>query len=175
MMEIRRDEFEADEPKERRVLRVKSADVKTAKSPWILETLAIGSCVAVSLYDPLQKIGGLCHSLLPEPNSEDEPLSAKFTSDALEIMVDELKKEGVSPERLQAKIIGGANLFDVLAENDELCMGKRNVKAARTTLDKLGITVAGEDVGGACGRSMAFHTDTGIVRIRSIDSMEKVL
>ena len=175
MAEIKKDEFEAEELKERRVLRVKTADVKTARSPWILETLAIGSCVAISLYDPVEKMGGLCHSLLPEPNADDEPPSPKFTTEALDIMVEDLRKDGASSDRLQAKIIGGANLFQSLGESEELSMGRRNVEAARTVLDKLGVHVAGEDVGGTLGRSMSLHTDTGQVRIRSADGAEKVL
>jgi len=175
MTEIRKDEFEAEEPRERRVLRVKSADIKTARNPWILETLAVGSCVAVSLYDPIEKIGGLCHSLLPEPNADDEPPSPKFTTEAVDIMMEELRKEGASPDRLQAKVIGGANLFESLGESDELSMGRRNVESARKALEKLGVRVAGEDVGGCLGRSMALYTDTGEVRVRSADGAEKVL
>jgi len=175
MAEISKDEFEAEESKERRVLRVKTADIKTARSPWILETLAVGSCVAISLYDPVEKMGGLCHSLLPEPNADDEPPSPKFTTEAVDIMMEDLKRDGASSKRLEAKIIGGANLFEALGEGTEMSMGRRNVEAARTALEKLGVRVVGEDVGGALGRSMALYTDTGKVRIRSADGTEKVL
>ena len=88
--------------------------------------------MAVCLYDPVKRIGALCHSLLPERNAEDRPPSPKFTTEAVDMMVKDLTEEGASLDALQAKVVGGASIFEALAEYEDLRMGEKNVQAARS-------------------------------------------
>ena len=48
-----------------RRLQVGIAELEVARAPATLKALALGSCVAVILHDPVVKAGGLAHVLLP--------------------------------------------------------------------------------------------------------------
>ena len=157
------------------VLQVKTAELKVARSPCILETLAVGSCVAVSLYDPVNKIGSLCHSLLPGDPQGDMVGSLKFVGEAVKAMASTMGQEGASPEDIQAKVFGGATLFGCFEDEEAFLVGEKNVETARSSLKELGIAIVAEDVGGNQGRNVEFNTEDGRVTIRCASGTEKVL
>src|SRR5450759_1725317 len=90
------------------------ADYVVVHNPAVLVTIGLGSCVGISIRDPVARFGGLAHILLPsikESNNKATPL--KFADSAIEIVVDSLLKKGCIKSRLEAKIAGGASMFSI--------------------------------------------------------------
>lgn len=157
-------------------IQVGIADYKIARTPGRLITLGLGSCVGVSLYDPVVKIGGLLHVMLPDStqfNSAARP--AKFADLGIPLLVRELQKAGAADKRLQAKLVGGAQMFSGLDGMTALNIGQRNVEKSRSVLRELGIKILAEEVGGNRGRTMILDTADGRVTIRMLGSVQKVI
>ncbi|MBE3588280.1 MAG: chemotaxis protein CheD [Thermoanaerobacteraceae bacterium] len=157
-------------------IQVGIADYKTAREPARLITLGLGSCVGVSLYDPALKLGGLLHLMLPDSTQfTNVTKPAKFADLGIPLLIQEMQKEGASPSRLKAKLVGGAQMFSGLDSKMILNIGQRNVEKARQMLKEYGIPILAEEVGGNRGRTMIFDTSTGQVSIRMLGNKLKVI
>lgn len=147
---------------------VRISDFAIGRTPAVLITQGIGSCVAVCLYEKEKKIGALVHIMLPKTikitTDGDRVNPLRFVNTALPIVIGELEKVGVTKEGLSAKLVGGAHMFRVLggAQDD---LGAKNVKAVEEILIGSGIKIDNEDVGGNVGRSLEFDLETGVVKI----------
>ncbi|MHB8709870.1 MAG: chemotaxis protein CheD [Desulfuromonadales bacterium] len=148
--------------------RVGIAELRIGRAPEVLKAYGLGSCLAIALYDPGLCIGGLVHCLLPQRRRGD-PLSdvGKYVDAAICLMVEELTRAGADPARLQARIAGGANMFETEYLTLMHSIGVRNARCARETLQELGIPLAGEDVGGNRGRTAVFELATGRMLVYS--------
>jgi chemotaxis protein CheD len=141
----------------------------------MLVTLGLGSCVAIMLHDPATRAGGLAHHLLPEPGlARDASNPFKFASTAVPSLVEELRALGMRG-RPEARLAGGAAMFATLMVPGTLNMGERNIRAAREALQKAGIPIRGEDVGGDYGRSVRFRVGEGRVLVSSVGRGDVVL
>ncbi len=131
-----------------------------------LITLALGSCVAVLLYDPVPKAGALLHLLLPsQAMSRDRSNPGRFPETAIPLALAELEGLGAQRERMTAWLVGGASMFG--PGPAALAMGGRNVVAARQELASQHIPVIGEDVLKRHGRSVYFTLEDGRIEVRS--------
>lgn len=131
----------------------------------VLTVHGLGSCVAVCLYDPLTRCGGLGHVVLPAVlmrRPGDPP--SKFADTAVGWLREEMARQGAAASRLVAKIAGGASLFDLSAVRGP-SIGERNVAAVREALAEAGIPLVAEDVGGTTGRTVAFRLSDGRVEV----------
>lgn len=152
------------------------AMMKIAKPPDRLYSLGLGSCVGVAIYDPLAKIGGLIHILLPSIKELGPGHSrTKFADSGISDLVDALLKAGASKSRLKAKIAGGATMFAIRSNSPLSAIGKRNVESCRETLAFLGIELIAQDTGGNTGRTIYFDIETGNLKIKAVDKPEKVI
>ncbi|WP_306536451.1 chemotaxis protein CheD [Geobacter sp.] len=153
-----------------KIISVSISEFKVAIAPAVLVTYGLGSCVGIALYDPEARTGGLAHTLLPAPVRDTQGVekSAKFTCWAVDLMVDELVKCGCAPERLVAKLAGGATMFESQYRSTHGGIGERNVAAAKAALERCGIPLVAEDTGGDYGRSLEFNTATGIIMVRAL-------
>lgn len=149
---------------------IKIAEYKAASSPEILQTFGLGSCVAVTLYDPVAKIGGLSHFMLPTSKGRTKAIRkpGKFVDLALKLLIEEMQALGAVATRLEAKLIGGASMFKNITDPNTIAMGQRNIEAARNILASFNIKIVAEDVGEDYGRSVYFYIENGIVNIRSV-------
>jgi len=146
------------------------SDYKTSKAPDTLVTYALGSCVGVALYDPWGHIGGLSHVMLPSSSLRtaggiDDRM--KYADTAIPDLAGELERMGARRGSLVAKLIGGANMFNLKGSSFVDTIGERNVAAARSELMRLGIPIVAEDVGSNYGRTVFFQLDDGKVQIHS--------
>ncbi len=130
----------------------------------VLKTIGLGSCVALALYDPSQRIGGLAHVMLPRSNN-GTVRSAKYADQAIEMMLERMEMLGSDRSRVIAKIAGGAQVFKHMTM-DVLRIGDRNVEAIRQTLRDFGIRLVSEDVGGNQGRTVYFFTTDGRMLVK---------
>lgn len=157
-------------------IQVGIADLKLTKEPGRLITLGLGSCVGVSLYDPIIKVGGLLHVMLPDStqfNNVNKP--SKFADTGIPLMIQELQKFGARVSRMQAKLVGGAQMFSGLDEKMTLNIGLRNTEKSREMLSKFNIRILAEEVGGNRGRTMIVDTASGQVTIRTMGNKLKVI
>lgn len=141
------------------------SDMKIAKTPDVLITYALGSCVGTCLYDPVAKIAGLSHVLLPEAAiCKNDSNVMKYADTAVAELVRTMEREGAMRMRLTAKIAGGAKMFATTGTG----MGERNVTAVKTQLQMLGIRIVAEDTGSNYGRTVEFHPEDGSVLVKSV-------
>ena len=153
--------------------RVRMAEYAILKSPGLLVTVGLGSCVGIALYDKRKKIGGLVHIMLPENKKGLKP--AKYADTGIPLIIEELVKKGAKRHRLTAKIAGGAQMFSMKGNTPSLQVGKRNIEKVRKILKEEKIDLIGEDVGKNYGRTMKFYTSDGKVLISSHRSDDNIL
>lgn len=163
---VLRDNQETEVPVE---VRVGIAQWRVAASPLKLITVGLGSCVGVTLFDSMLRLGGMVHIMLADSTLfRDVSNPAKFADTGVPLLVEEMLARGASRLRLQAKMAGGSQMFQFSgAGTSQLNIGPRNVEQCRKVLGQLGIRVVGEDIGGSIGRTMILETRTGAVTIRS--------
>ena len=124
----------------------------------VLTTL-LGSCVAACIWDPIMKIGGMNHFLLPGETDAQFRSSERYGVHLMELLVNALLREGASKSRLNAKLFGGANMNSALAD-----IGARNADFARNFLTNEGITFLGGSLGGEQARKVQFWPANGRAR-----------
>lgn len=128
----------------------------SADSELVLTTV-LGSCVAACAFDPVAKIGGMNHILLPgEANASVNESSNMYGSNLMELLLNDLYKQGAVKRRLEIKLFGGA----VLLENS-LHAGKHNVEFILNFTKMEGLNVVSTNLGGSLGRRIEFHPSTG--------------
>lgn len=130
-----------------------------------LITTLLGSCVGVAIVDPIQKIGGLNHFLLPEPLF-GEKSGNRFGVFAIPELVSQLLKAGASRKYLQAKIYGGSSQF--CNDIPKLDVGQNNILIARKILRAMSIPIIEENVGGTVGRRICLDVSNFQVQHRFI-------
>jgi chemotaxis protein CheD len=139
------------------------------KSPTVLETVSLGSCVGIVLFDPFVKVGGLAHIMLPDSNlTKNINNPAKYADTALDLMIGQMVNRGAVKERMLAKIAGGACMFALLNLDTLITIGDRNVKAVKENLSRHKIPLLAEDTGKNHGRTVHFYTETGKFTIKSV-------
>ncbi len=137
----------------------------------------LGSCVSVTLWCPLQRVGAMSHFLLASRSvapkdktvaANAHGLDARYGDEALQLMLRELKRLKVSPTQCQAKIFGGGDMFPVQRTRGSLAIGRRNGEAARALLQEHGIQVVSESLFGEGHRQIAFDVASGHVWSRHV-------
>lgn len=137
-----------------------------ASGPVVVRTL-LGSCVALTLWHPPTRIGGMCHYLLPVPPQGAPVAVGRYGSTVFAHLMAALEQEGVPPERCEAKLFGGGNMLDSALEAAQV--GQRNIEIARALLMQRGVPLLGEDCGGYGHRTVLFELWSGHVWVRHTD------
>jgi chemotaxis receptor (MCP) glutamine deamidase CheD len=141
-----------------------------AVEPCTLDTV-LGSCIAVVLYHPILKAGGMNHYMLPEA-AQGLLEKGKYGDYAIKALVRDAMIQRVNIKELQARIYGGASIVTSVNINSALNaafeVGKRNIEMAEHMLERLDIPIVARDVGGVYGRRISFDTPTGKVDVKSI-------
>lgn len=158
-------------------IRVGIGEWAVAKSPTPLITLGLGSCVGVGLYDPVAKIGGLAHIMLPDSRSfaNGQEIPGKFADLAIPLVYREMVLQGAVGRRIQAVLAGGAQMFSFGGRGPIVNIGQRNLEMIRQVLGGLKVRIRSEDTGGNYGRTMILSTVDGAVFIRVAGGKIKVI
>jgi chemotaxis protein CheD len=138
----------------------------SADASDLLTTYALGSCIAVTMYDPVVKIGGMLHFLLPDESEEssrgrDNPYVYADTGVAR--LIEGCLRLGASKRRLRVHAAGGAN---VLRDAGFFDIGRRNHLSLRKVLWKAGLLLQAEAVGGDNWRTVRLAIGTGQVWVK---------
>lgn len=131
-----------------------------------IQTL-LGSCVAITMWNPRQRIGGMCHFLLPDsPNTKNMTLDGRYADQAIDLFLAELRRSGTKPEDYEVKVFGGGNMFPAFQRGDSNNIGKRNVQAARRLLKENDFNVHSEHTGNVGHRSVILDLSTGYTWVK---------
>ena len=152
-------------------IEVSTGEVKIATS-GVLRASALGSCVAVALYEVAMKVGGIAHVMLPgrSPGAHGTD-SKRYVEDGIQELLDFLLTLGARSERLIACIAGAGNVLN--RADDTIC--EANYNSVVQVLEKQEIALAASHVGGNQRRSMSLHLDCGRVSFSVGDSGEETL
>lgn len=130
-------------------------------------TTILGSCVAVCLWNPKLRLGGMNHFLLPDWAGRGRA-SPRFGNVAIASLIENLLSLGSEVDHLEAKIFGGASVIDTHGTGEGHLLGDRNIEVARLVLKDEGISIVNEDVGGHVGRKVIYYTDSGEVWVKRL-------
>lgn len=148
-------------------INVKTGKVHVGSAPLVMQSLGIGSCVAVCFYCADKKKGGMAHVSLPD--GEDKPLRedypAEYAYHGINTLLKELKKIGVDEDEITAKLAGGSQMFSKLNFRGK-SIGESNIESVTQILKDRKIRVESEDLGGKVGRSIKFYLESGAIEIK---------
>lgn len=141
------------------------SDMKIIRSQGTLITYALGSCVGLCLYDPMIRLAGMVHVLLPKaPGPGQNP--CKYADTGFHELLRKMEVFGASKQRLIAKMAGGAKMFDIPNENNFGNIGANNIEAMRTLLRQANIPLRGQDVGSNVARTLSIDAADGKVNVK---------
>jgi chemotaxis protein CheD len=143
---------------------LKPGELFVADAHYRIRTL-LGSCVSMTLWHPATRTGGMSHFLLPTRGCQDpsSELDGRYGDEALQVILEELRRCGVPPQQCQAKIFGGGNMFPHHFRPGIVNVGQRNGEAARQLLLAQGITIVSESLFGIGHRQIIFDVSNGDV------------
>jgi chemotaxis protein CheD len=142
-----------------------SADPET-----ILVTYALGSCVAVIVHDPIRRVGGMIHYMLPMSSITPEKARerpAMFADTGVPLLFQRVYSLGGKKSDLIVKVVGGASIND---DNHTFDIGRRNYVILRKMFWKVGVVVAAEDVGGHVSRTTRLFVADGRTVVHTTNS-----
>jgi len=140
-------------------------DYRVASGEEEIKTYALGSCVALVVWDRVLKGGGMIHIALPEAQINSDKARDKpgyFADTGLPLLFADLKKLGANRNTCWVKLIGGSSILD---ENNTFDIGRRNALAVKKYLWKIGLALNAEDIGGNISRTVALNVASGDLTI----------
>jgi chemotaxis protein CheD len=141
---------------------VEIADLKVSSNPGaVLVTYALGSCIAVMVYDPVMKAGGMIHYMLPLSEVSPEKAverPAMFADTGIPMLFHSMYALGCKKQDLIVKAAGGGSLYD---DHGHFAIGQRNYTILRKMFWKAGVMISAEDVGGTKSRTARLFIDSG--------------
>ncbi len=155
---------------------VSIADMKVSdNTDATLVTHSLGSCIGLAVYDPVAKVGGMLHYMLPESEldrskAKNQPMM--FADTAIPILFKSCYALGAIKGRMTVKVAGGSQVMD---PSGMFNIGKRNYAALRKILWRNHVLIDGEDIGGTVNRTMWLDIATGEVKLKVSGEGYKVL
>lgn len=149
---------------------IKPDQMAVAKGEAVLTTMALGSSLAVCMYDEEGGIGGLVHTLLPDIRREGNGKNGlRYVDTATRALFEAMKEAGAVPERIRVKLVGGAKIFCFAGQAGQPDIGRENVSCARKMLQELDLAIVSEDTGENYGRSVHFMAGSGRLEIETVN------
>ena len=156
----------ASKPSQNRTVGIAEMAI-TRSTAELLVTYALGSCVGVTLFDPVAGVGGMIHCMLPlskiDPKQAQEN-PAKFVDVGIPALFREAYRLGAQKHRIVVKVAGGSRIHD---DNGHFKIGERNYMTLRKILWKNNVLIESEDVGGSLSRTMYLDVGTGQVTVKA--------
>jgi chemotaxis protein CheD len=147
------------------------AEMKVSKGAEdLIITHALGSCLGVTAYDPMARVGGMLHAMLPQGSMNTEKAVDNpymFVDTGLPRLFEACLRAGAAKNRLVITVAGGAAMKASGGGDDFFQIGKRNIVMLRKTLWSEGIMLKAADVGGGFARTLTIEISTGEVVTRT--------
>ena len=163
---MRTDEIAEGAGKMEHVVGISEMAVSSAQADSFV-TYALGSCIGVTIYDPVAAVGGLIHCMLPLSKIDPEKSLERpsmFVDTGIVALLEELFNRGAKKADLVTCAAGGARM---LAMGSGFDIGERNQTVLRKILWKNGIPISAEDLGGVSARTMHLKMGTGATILRT--------
>lgn len=143
------------------------SDMKVSNKPDdVLITYSLGSCIGVVIWDPVARVAGLLHYMLPDSSLDKDKAQAKpfmFADTGIPMLFKETYKYGALKTRMVVKVVGGSQIMDNAGIFN---IGKRNHAVLRKMFWKNNIMIAKEDVGGTSNRTISIEVGTGLTTLK---------
>ncbi|MBI1423490.1 MAG: chemotaxis protein CheD [Gammaproteobacteria bacterium] len=127
----------------------------------------LGSCIAITMWHPQRRIGGMCHYLLPSRGGNQRLTQGYYADEVVNLFLNEIRKTGSRPGEYEVKVFGGGNMFD---SRDEAAtrtnVSQNNIAAGCQLLKQHGFKVKAKDLGGACYRKIFLEVWNGDVWVQ---------
>jgi chemotaxis protein CheD len=150
----------------KKLIHIHIGQLHASKEPAVIHTV-LGSCVAVCLYDPEERIGGMNHILLPgQADLRHFDTAARYGINAMELLINRIAVLGGDRRRMIAKVFGGGHILSAISKKNG--MGRKNAEFVFEFLQMEGIDLVSQDVGGSSSRKVLFHTDTGHAFLKTL-------
>ncbi len=133
----------------------------------VLITYALGSCIAVVVYDPMVKVGGLLHFMLPDSKLHLNKAKASpgmFADTGIPLLFKSCYGLGAQKKHIIVKVVGGASILD---NSNYFRIGQKNITALRKIFWKNKVLIDGEDTGGTHNRTVSLDISTGKVVVKN--------
>ena len=145
----------------RDIVDVRIGQVKAGSGAIVLETRAIGSCIAIAAYDAGRKAGALAHVMLPgkAPAGKKESEKMRYAADAIEAIVRRMADLGSKAREIVVVVAGGGNMLE--REEDTIC--RDNIESVLGLLEKNGLKVVAQALGGTDRRSIFLDVGRGVI------------
>lgn len=138
------------------------SDLKVSSNPAdSMVTYALGSCIAVAVYDPAAKVGGLLHYMLPDSTldaAKAKETPAMFADTGIPLLFKSCYKLGADRKRMVVKVAGGASILD---ESNFFRIGQKNIMAMRKLFWSNNVLIDAEDTGENFNRTVRIDLGTG--------------
>jgi chemotaxis protein CheD len=145
------------------------AELRVSADPGeVLVTYALGSCLGICVYDPVARVGGMLHAMLPESSIDPEKAREKpgmFIDTGVPRLFRRCYRLGAVKARMRVTVAGGAS-SRADGEADHFQVGRRNLGALRELLRRNGVALHGHDVGGVLSRTISLRLEDGVVVVR---------
>lgn len=144
------------------------SDIKVSNSlDDVIITYALGSCIGISVYDPVAKVGGLLHYMLPDSTLDEKKARenpAMFADTGIPTLFKACYRLGAEKRRMIVKAAGGASILD---DTNFFRIGQKNIMAMRKIFWKNNVMITGEDTGANHNRTVRLEMATGKTLVRS--------
>jgi chemotaxis protein CheD len=144
-------------------------EIRTATAAdSVLMALGLGSCVALAMVDPRERVGGMAHIVLPEPLDASGAASTKFATVAVPALIEQVLALGAQRARLVCAIAGGAHVLNNGPRPHNARIGERNEEAVLAALKALGMRPRAADCGGTTGRSVRLVIQDATIAVKRL-------
>ena len=158
------------------IIDVGLGDQKIARSPDVLVTYGLGSCVGICLYDGVHKIAGLAHIVLPHCKKSGAVAQPyRYADTAFPLLLQKMIDAGASTQYLTAKIAGGSRMYATAENAMEHNVGQENVQIVKELLIHFHIPIIADDTRKDCARTLFFSAKDGSVQVKTDTMGEWVL
>lgn len=138
----------------------------TNRPDSVITTYALGSCIGVTLWDPIQKVGGMLHAMLPDSkiHGKSTEKRAMFVDTGMQDLFQKMREMGATPETCQCKLFGGAQ---VMQADSFFKIGARNVAAFLAIAQQISLPVLCNETGGQVNRTIRLNMPDGRVAVKT--------
>ena len=147
-----------------KVVHVTQGNFHVSDDPEVILSTVLGSCVAACLFDPVRRIGGMNHFLLPG-NDPNAGKNVKYGAHSMEQLINAMLRKGANRATLQVQLYGGAQVVKGLAR-----IGDSNARFAEGFVREEGFRITARDLGGTHGRRVRFQPASGHAHVNAFET-----
>ncbi|WP_420264409.1 chemotaxis protein CheD [Candidatus Magnetominusculus dajiuhuensis] len=149
---------------------LKPGEVYITGKPALVKTV-LGSCVSITMFEPMRRTAAICHGMLPDCVGEgcgECPEKLKYVTCSIKYILNKMRDRGVNARDIEVKAFGGGDVLTYKNYDAKATVGRQNIDAALEILGALGLKPKTSDLGGDRGRKIFFNTQTGEVLLRKL-------